>query len=271
MAFKHLFRGVLALCLVALPIGAQDDVAEPPLPQPRPADLDAPQEDAAPETGTEETEAEEGMEDETESAEEQDAAEDDAGEPVPERIYQSACPAMLSGRVIAEMAPPLSEGACGLESPIAVSAIMVNGREIILPGQPVTSCAMATALADWAEEVDAYAGAALDTRVAELSTGPGYVCRLRNNQDTGFVSEHGRANAIDISAIGLADGTAISVLEDWSAAGTGEEAKFLGFAHSAACGRFTTVLGPDANAEHEDHFHFDLGCHGQSCTAQICE
>jgi hypothetical protein len=36
------------------------------------------------------------------------------------------------------------------------------------------------------------------------------------------------------------------------------ESAFLHRLHSGACGTFTTVLGPDANEAHRNHFHFDL-------------
>jgi hypothetical protein len=245
---------LLSIALFA-PAFAQD---EPPLPLPRPDGLAGPDEPAETEEDAPETEP---------PADDQPENEQDE----PERIYQAACPALLTGRIVGEMVPPLSEGACGLQSPLTVSALVVNGRQIPLSGNPVTNCAMATTLADWAEEVDAYAGAVLDTRIESLSTGPGYQCRLRNGADTGFVSEHALGNAVDIMAITMADGSTISVLEDWNSRPAVPAAKLLGFAHSAACGRFTTVLGPEANADHEDHFHFDLGCHGQTCTAQICE
>ncbi|WMT92110.1 extensin family protein [Pelagibacterium sp. H642] len=257
--FKLCPPALLLVIVAVAPVLAQD---EPPLPQPRPEELAQSGQEDQP---TDEEAAQESPEDVEAPDEEPEQ------EPEPERIYQAACPALLTGRVIGEMVPPLAEGACGLQSPIAVAALVINGREIPLSGTPVTNCAMATTLADWAEEVDAYAGAALDTHIESLSTGPGYQCRLRNGAETGFVSEHGLGNAVDITAISFADGTSLSVLEDWDSRSVGAGSKFLGFAHSAACGRFTTVLGPEANADHEDHFHFDLGCHGQTCTAQICE
>jgi len=241
MNFSRPIAAFAVAALLCPPVFAQD---QPPLPQPRPEGLG--EAEAAPEPG-------------------------DGAEVSADRIYQAACPALLSGRIVGDMVPPIADGDCGLQSPIAVGALMINGREIALSGAPVTTCAMATTLADWAEAVDAYAGAALDTQVESLSTGPGYTCRLRNGAETGFVSEHGLGNAVDITAIILANGESIAVLDDWSATPVLDAAKFLGFAHGAACGRFTTVLGPAANADHEDHFHFDLGCHGQSCTAQICE
>lgn len=225
---------------------AQDMPSEPPLPKPRPDTLGEP------------------ARDELEIAEPADA-------PAAERIYQTACPALLAGRIIGELTPPVFENQCGLQSPIAVRAVVINGREIALAGAPVTNCAMATALADWTEAVDAYAGATLGTRIETLGTGTGYQCRLRYGAENGFLSEHGRGNALDIAAIGFEDGTSLEVLDDWQRLPASPGAKFLAFAHGAACARFTTVLGPEANEDHEDHFHFDLGCHGQSCTAVICQ
>ena len=34
--------------------------------------------------------------------------------------------------------------------------------------------------------------------------------------------------------------------------------KFVTFLHEDACRRFGTVLGPDANAAHKNHFHLDM-------------
>ena len=39
---------------------------------------------------------------------------------------------------------------------------------------------------------------------------------------------------------------------------TSAEATFLRRLHKGACGTFGTVLGPEANEAHRDHFHFDL-------------
>ncbi|SMQ85620.1 Uncharacterized conserved protein [Devosia lucknowensis] len=233
---------------------------EPPLPRPRPdeaADADeaeGPDEPAAPDVSDPDV----------------PVAEPQPATPEPERVYQTACPALLSGVVVGEMLDPIAEGICGERSPLSITAVRVNGREIGFSSPVTTNCAMAGALADWAGEVDAYANAALDSPIATLDTGTSMMCRNRNGGDEGFVSEHGFANAVDVIGFTLADGRSIAVEADWSAAAS-PEGKLLRQAHGAACGRFTTVLGPDANAEHEDHFHLDLGCHGQTCTAQICE
>ena len=100
--------------------------------------------------------------------------------------------------------------------------------------------------------------------LAAIDTGTSYMCRNRNSAEGGFTSEHGFANAVDVTGFTLADGRSIGVEADWLPAAA-PEGRLLRLAHDAACGGFTTVLGPEANAEHHDHLHLDLGCHGQSC------
>ena len=190
--------------------------------------------------------------------------------PEPERIYQAACPAVLQGLVAAEMVPPLSDGACGEQSPLRVTAVLSRGRLVPLSSPITTNCQMASALPDWVADVDGYAQAMLGSPLAAVTTGTSYMCRNRNNGETGFTSEHGFANALDVTGFTLEDGRSIGVEGNWLPA-TAPEGRLLRLAHDAACGGFTTVLGPEANAEHKDHLHLDLGCHGETCTARICE
>ena len=78
--------------------------------------------------------------------------------------------------------------------------------------------------------------------------------------DTGNWSEHATGNAVDVSAFVLEDGRRISVLGDWNDAD--EAAGFLHAARDAACDVFGTVLSPDYNAAHADHFHLDQEARG---------
>lgn len=72
-----------------------------------------------------------------------------------------------------------------------------------------------------------------------------------------FRSQHARANAIDVAAFVLADGRTINVAKHWK--GDTPEAKFLRTIHDQACSYFRVALGPDYNAAHANHFHFDRG------------
>ena len=71
------------------------------------------------------------------------------------------------------------------------------------------------------------------------------------------MSQHARANAIDVSGFRLKNGRVISLVKDWN--GSEEERAFLRDVRDGACDHFTAVLGPEFNALHADHFHFDLG------------
>lgn len=235
----------------------EETQSPPPLPKPRPEGLG---EEPEPKVPVEEEAA----------PEPEPAPEPPAAEVVDDRIYQTACPAVISGAAVAKMLPPIAEGVCVAQSPLEVTALNLNGKTVELTSPIQTNCEMATALVDWAGEVDAYAKAALDSELTALQTGTSYMCRARVGGAEQFTSEHGFANAVDIVGFTLADGRSIVVKEDWLPATT-PEAKLLRQSHGAACGKFTTVLGPEANADHEDHLHLDLGCHGQTCTAQICE
>ena len=84
-----------------------------------------------------------------------------------------------------------------------------------------------------------------------------YACRSRNSQRGARLSEHAKGNAIDIAAFILADGSRITVLDGWR----GKDSRTLRRLHASACGPFGTVLGPDADRHHQDHFHFDTADH----------
>ena len=79
----------------------------------------------------------------------------------------------------------------------------------------------------------------------------------RNIAGTGQRSQHSYANAIDISGFVLEDGRRITVRDDWRA--RSDAGKYLARVHKGACRLFSVTLGPDYNAAHADHFHFDMG------------
>lgn len=190
--------------------------------------------------------------------------------PVEPRIYQTACPAVLLGRVEASALPPIADGQCRAQSPLALTGVLANGRMVPVSGGVQTDCGVATALSPWVESVDSYLLSRENTRIAELVVGTSYMCRNVNGGSSGNISFHGFADALDVVGFELEDGRFVTVESGWAAA-TSPEGRLLRFAHDSACANFTTVLGPEANAEHHDHLHLDLGCHGKTCTARLCE
>jgi len=136
---------------------------------------------------------------------------------------------------------------------------------------------MAETLSHWVGDVQEAMANIHGTRMTRLMTSTHYNCRRRNNKADGKISEHGFANAIDITGVLLADGRKVTVAgdrEDESDLGTGkstENERVMRLLHAKACKYFTTVLGPQSDPQHADHFHFDLGCHGSKCTYKICQ
>ncbi len=89
-----------------------------------------------------------------------------------------------------------------------------------------------------------------------------FSCRRLYGRSEGAFSQHATADAVDITGFRLADGTRVSVLEDWSAGGS--EAAFLREVRDGACQLFSTVLSPDYNTAHRDHLHLDTANRGSA-------
>ena len=85
----------------------------------------------------------------------------------------------------------------------------------------------------------------------------GYSCRNVYGKTSGKLSRHANGLAIDVPVFRLSDGREIEVRKFWRTATP--EGRFLAAAHVSACRWFNTVLGPDYNSAHRDHFHVDIG------------
>lgn len=152
---------------------------------------------------------------------------------------------------------PLSEqgGQCGYEDAVRFRA--GGSRRIgLAPSDLGMSCPVAAALTVWEwEVVQPAAQRHFGQKVAEIEHFGSYNCRRMYNREGASWSEHATADAVDIAAFRLADGTRITLVGDWDAKGS--KARFLKDVRDGACGVFSTVLSPDYNAAHRDHFHLD--------------
>ena len=149
---------------------------------------------------------------------------------------------------------PLKDG-CGWTNNVRIAAL--SGAKLTTGN---LSCESAAAIALWvAHDVQPLAQEMFGQRVASLRQMGTYSCRnvVGNPLLKNFRSAHARANAIDISGFTLADGRQISIDQNWS--GSGPEASFLKVIHQRACRYFRVAIGPDYNAAHKDHFHYDRG------------
>lgn len=139
---------------------------------------------------------------------------------------------------------------CGLEEPVRVTAVAG-----IALSQPATiDCPTALALRAWVRDAVMPTIGRTGGGVARLEVAASYTCRPRNNQTGARISEHGRGRAIDIAGITLNSGATMTVLRGWRDETQGPILQKL---HRAACGPFGTVLGPNSDRFHQNHFHFD--------------
>jgi hypothetical protein len=111
---------------------------------------------------------------------------------------------------------------------------------------------MASAIADWVRTDMAPLTASLGSEISDLDNFDSFECRGRNRVAGAQLSEHGRANALDVRGVKLADGRSISLTDREVPRETRETVL-----HSV-CARFMTVLGPGSDGYHEDHIHLDL-------------
>ena len=128
----------------------------------------------------------------------------------------------------------------------------------------LATCPLALALA--MSERHAWQPAALSIygeRIRRIDHVGSYACRNVNHGADGRLSEHAYANAIDVEAFELADGSRITIAQDWDA--DSRAGRLLARIRAGACDYFHAVLGPDYNALHRTHLHLDMGpyrvCH----------
>jgi hypothetical protein len=143
-------------------------------------------------------------------------------------------------------------GACRVDYPVEVSGL--SGGIKMQPAATL-NCNMAAAFARWTRnELAPAARWRYFSGVKTIHQGSSYSCR--RIRGTGTPSEHSVGNALDVMRIELDNGRDIDVRKPgWFAF---RQRGLLNTVRDDACGYFTTVLGPGYDADHKDHFHFDI-------------
>jgi hypothetical protein len=145
--------------------------------------------------------------------------------------------------------------ACGIDDPVRVTSV----ASIRLSPPVLVGCRTARRLADWLTGIALHqARAHLQAGIAEVRVMGSYACRTQNNAGR-WRSEHARGRAIDIGGFTLSNGVEVTVARDW---GETPEGAFLREIWRKGCGPFATVLGPEADRHHRDHFHLDTSPRG---------
>ncbi len=244
----------LAVGLMVVPLDAAPRRFVP-LPRPRPATLGA--RSSAPPVAAAQNQ------DQKQPSQTDDAARDD-----------EACLARLRAadiRFDIPTMPVAAKASCAIEVPVRLKSVTTRARavtEVHLPEEPVVSCQFAERLTAWLGHLVApLIAGVMSTDLRAVRTGPGYECRNRNGAAIGKLSAHAVGKAIDISAFELSNGKFIPIKPD------GDEAmrNVVESVRTAACGWFTTVLGPGSDAAHTDHLHVDMALHGTSDRYRICQ
>jgi hypothetical protein len=287
------------------------------------------------------------------------------------QLAQARCAVLLKGLdVVAVPDGPLREGSeCGAPAPMRLISVGKDPQVAFSP-PPILTCDMIAHLHKWVQrDLQPLARKFMAAPIVRIETMSSYSCRNAYGRTHGRLSEHGRANAVDIGSFVTALGQAALVVSDWGptareiAAAAAAESKaaaqqasaaaragkaaaepaappqavvsvapaaeppgraaaaitgfsltipgvsieiaggsnksadsafappqrlggpkvktaaqgaipatdarldFLRAVHAAACRQFGTVLGPEANTWHKNHFHIDMADrpHGAIC------
>ncbi len=166
---------------------------------------------------------------------------------------------------VAEQIPPIEgPGVCGGGPLVRLTGVRrKDGGLISIKPAATLRCAMAKELADYLRGDVSPSAEAAGAKLDKLTIAGSFQCRGRNGAAGGKMSEHGRANAVDLSGFGFADGKDFGIF----AADLPEPVKTA--AKSGACARFATVLGPGSDGFHETHLHIDL--QPRRSKAKLCQ
>jgi len=169
-------------------------------------------------------------------------------------VAPSACQVRLSAIAAFRAIPVLvGPGDCGATDAVVLDAVTLADRTKVPLTPPATlRCTMAEAVAHWVREDVAAAATKLGSPLRGVDNFDSYECRGRNRQRGAVISEHGRANALDVRGFKLASGQTVSLTD------VNVDKPWREGIRGSACARFSTVLGPGSDGFHEEHIHLDL-------------
>ena len=166
----------------------------------------------------------------------------------------SACDLRLSKFATFKPLPTLvGAGECGATDAVLLDAVILPDQSKVAVTPAATlRCPMAEQIALWVRDDVEPLAMKLGAPLRVLDNFDSYECRGRNRIPGAKLSEHGRANALDVRLFKLADGqsltlTDVNVNKEWREA-----------IKASVCARFSTILGPGSDGAHEEHIHLDL-------------
>lgn len=166
----------------------------------------------------------------------------------------TACDLQLAKIAVVHLLGKLmAPGGCGAPDAVLLERVVLPDRTKVAVEPPaILRCTMATAVARWVRDDVAPASKQLGSPLRALHQIDSYTCRTRDGIRGAKLSEHGRANALDVLAFKLADGRTLALADQ------GVPKIFREAVRAGACARFMTVLGPGSDGYHSQHVHIDL-------------
>ena len=166
----------------------------------------------------------------------------------------SACQQRLQKIAVFQPLPMLvGAGECGAVDAVQLTAIILPDQsKVAVTPVGVLRCTMAEELSHWVREDVEPTAVKLGSPLRVLDNFDSYECRGRNRVRGATLSEHGRANAIDVRLFKLADGRSLTLTD------VNVDKAWRETIKASACARFATVLGPGSDGNHEEHIHLDL-------------
>lgn len=137
------------------------------------------------------------------------------------QVEQARCHQLLKGLdVVARPVAPMREQECGAAAPMELISVGKNPQVTFFPPVTVT-CDLAAALHRWiTKDVQTLARQHLGAHLVRVDTMSSYSCRTAYGRKNARLSEHGRANALDIRSFTAANGNTSDVLVDWGPTGS---------------------------------------------------
>jgi len=177
------------------------------------------------------------------------------------RHEPAQCRALLSDTGIDfRPVPPHGNGPCRVTDSVHVA----SGQQMLAlsPASVAPSCPVMAGLLAWQWNVAQPAAQRIfGASVERIEHYGSYSCRRMYGRPSEPWSEHATADAIDVSGFVLSDGTRVSIARDWPA--DDRKSRFLHVVRDGACRLFSTVLSPNYNAAHRNHFHLDQAARGE--------
>ena len=130
------------------------------------------------------------------------------------------CAQLLRGLdIIAKPLPPLRDQDCGAAAPLELISVGRSPQVSFSPPVTVT-CDLAAALHKWIKgDLQPLARKHLGAEIVRIDTMSSYSCRTAYSRKNAKLSEHGKANAVDLRAFMTAKGGNSEVLANWGPTG----------------------------------------------------